>query len=86
MYSTYVSSYIAMPQIIITAHINKKHKSLLDMTVTSIRVLRNDIQMEEDGQDHEEDDENLPFLQVHMLVGLSSTIHKMSAHLSTSHQ
>jgi hypothetical protein len=39
-----------MPQI--TAHINKKHKSLLDHKTDLDTSAEDDIQMEEDRQDH----------------------------------
>ena len=39
-----------MPQI--TAHINKKHKSLLDHNTDLDTSAEDDIQMEEDRQDH----------------------------------
>ncbi|KAG0701706.1 hypothetical protein DFH29DRAFT_875725 [Suillus ampliporus] len=52
-----------MPQI--TAHINKKHKSLLDHDSDLDTSAEDDIQMEEDGQDHEEEDNDHETIEFH---------------------
>jgi hypothetical protein len=51
-----------MPQI--TAHINKKHKSLLDHDSDLYTSAEGDIQMEE-GQDHEEEDDDHETVEFH---------------------
>ena len=52
-----------MPQI--TAHINKKHTSLLNHDSDLDTSAKDDIQMEEDGQDHEEEDDDNETVEFH---------------------